>query len=437
MLDYIWMKEVNSTTRPTITSIAKEAKVSHSTVSLVLNGRGQELGIKQQTQQRILDVAEKVNYVPNSLARNLRDNKTKTIGVLWGFGRPGAEGMLAAIGNSIWEHGYAAQMVSSLSDPDLIPRALDDMARRCVDGVIFQASRKLLEDPQINRRLDQFSATVAVTDEPLDIPYNQVARDTPAVIEEVVDYLVASGRRRFCFLALSENSNLQKSRPFVERLRYHGLPTENVIIEATKPTGLHYPFNHIDDFQSALARRFPSEFPYDALLGSNDEAAAAALLHMRKLGLRVPKDVALVGFDNVSMNCISDPPLASIGWEHKAAASAIEQLLFAQLSGPRQGPKQIYIPMQFVWRQSAGDFPPKGAAHETSAAQSGGTGVPSVVPAQQEKPVGRISVTHPAIKKMDTLESQRAGTSDTKVDALASSFIHPTNHKPGGGFYRQ
>src|SRR5699024_4894834 len=116
----------------------------------------------------------------------------------------------------------------------IIPNALDDMLRRRVDGVIFQASKRLLENPRINHKLDQFPAAVVVTDEPLDVPYHQVARDTPTVIKKVVDFLVDTGRKRPCFFEFSGHSNDQKERPFLECLSEHGLSVEKAVIRAPR-----------------------------------------------------------------------------------------------------------------------------------------------------------------------------------------------------------
>jgi DNA-binding LacI/PurR family transcriptional regulator len=158
--------------RVTASRIAEVAGVSAATVSLVLNRRGDDLRINRDTQQRVLEAARQLNYVPNYLARGLSGGSTRSIGVIWPLGgAPYNAGIAYQLVQRFAKRGYLTFQTDHLSDAKFTCRALVDLAQRRVDGLVFYAGAKILDNPEMPRLLGEFKSVVVISarDVPLDV----------------------------------------------------------------------------------------------------------------------------------------------------------------------------------------------------------------------------------------------------------------------------
>ena len=112
----------------------------------------------------------------------------------------------------------------------------------------------------------------------------------------------------------------------------------------------------VDDIPALLDNLYAEKpFDIDALLCSNDVVAMGAMKWLRSRGLRIPDDVAVAGRDEVEVAAAMVPPLATVSWREPEVAQAIDDMLTASTGRPRSCPVQIKeVPMEFVWRESAG-----------------------------------------------------------------------------------
>ncbi|MHB1157749.1 MAG: LacI family DNA-binding transcriptional regulator [Phycisphaerales bacterium] len=349
-----------SSNRPTLLSVAKAAGVSHSTVSLVLNGRGEELRIGSQTRTRILQTAKALNYKPNQLARGLRGKKTKTLGVLWSLGGPHqSEAVARQIALIAMRHGYVIYLVDGLGDPDVIIAALRDFQQRGVDGVVLEVGvLDISPESPITQHLNNFPAVALATfaPTPTSTSFDQVVLDMYPAMHAVVDHLVAAGRRRLALMGCML-SNLHKFAAVRERWCHHGRsPDDLVEIDVSFPMRVHIPLADIDRWsRESLAKAQARGVEFDCLVGSCDEIAAAAQAHLMAQGVRVPQDVAVVGFNDNILASYTSPPLASVAREEDRMVEMLVGPLFERLQTPTDAPGRIQtVPMRFVRRASAG-----------------------------------------------------------------------------------
>lgn len=355
------MKSSVSSNRPTLLSVAKAAGVSHSTVSLVLNGRGEELRIGSKTRARILQTAEALNYTPNHLARGLRGKKTKTLGVLWSLGGPHRSVDVARqIAMIAKNHGYVIYLVDSLSDPDVTMRALRDFQQRCVDGIILEVGT-LDVSPQspLGQQLSHFSAVALVGFTAIQTPFDQMVLDMYPAMHDVVDHLVATGRRRLALLGCLR-SNFHKFQAVRERWLHHGRsPGDLVEIDVDFKSG-YFSLADIDRMtRESLTQALARGAEFDCLVGSADEVAAAALSLLMARGKRVPQDVAIVGFNDDILASYISPPLASVAREEGKLVELLFNPLLERLQTPTDAPGPApgriqTVPMRFIPRASAG-----------------------------------------------------------------------------------
>ncbi len=342
----------------TIAEVAREARVSKSAVSAAFRGSSSRSGTRlgQGTRQRIYEVARSLGYHPNPLAVGLNGGRTNTIGLLWSLGGPHSpETISRDMTLRMQKRGYLTHLADNLSDPEITLKLLGDFSRRRVDGIVLQADQ-VLQTPAIFRQLEGFDAALVVGGGPPkdDLRIDYLHHDRLPAFVEAADHLARIGRRRPAFLG-TLTANRSKSGAFFGQARRHGMevrPDAAVNLDADEKKPL------IHRCIAALEKRFGGrEFPFDALMCTSDELAVVAIDFLRRRGLRVPQDVAVVGFNDNPLNPFQTPPLASGDRRDGEVAAAVEEMLFNRLERPDLPPQRRSIAARFVWRESAGGRP--------------------------------------------------------------------------------
>jgi DNA-binding LacI/PurR family transcriptional regulator len=338
--------------------IALESKLSTTTVSLVLNGRADAVGIKPQTQQRVWEVAKRLNYTPNPLAVGLNGGRTGTIGLLWSLGGPHTAGAMSrAITLRMQKRDYLVHLADHFNDPAATLKLLTDFARRRVDGIILQSGGRVLENPSILQKVKEFPASLLVGDLPpsAGLAIDHLHHDRIVAYGEAMDHFVRIGRRRPVFLGPQGPGADEKANVFFEHARRAGLEvSEESRIDDRRESDQPL----VEWCRNALESRFNGrDFPFDALMCTNDEWAVVAIDFLRRRNLRVPEHVAVVGFNDNALDPYHSPPLASADRRDHAVADAIEEMIFNRLEHPQSPPQRRTIVAHFVWRESAGGGP--------------------------------------------------------------------------------
>lgn len=339
--------------------VAEQAAVSRSTAGLVLNGRGDELGIKPETQARIRAVAEQLQYRPNYLARGLTGQSTQTLGVIWSFAAYHPHMMMRReLTMRLHKRDYQPLVADSFNDKERVRRDLDEFRRRGVDGLIIRLNNELAEDQRIMRELDRWPRKVIVVEEATS-PWVRdawpvVVREVRPAMDELARHLVATGRRRPGVLLSSLGSNRAKTAAFLAALESHGLPGSWDQVVSLEGQYEMSQDDHCQVFEEGIARAKLDFSRFDALLCNCDEGAAMVLRACEGQGVRVPEDMALIGFNDTPFCKGISPRLASIGWENAKTADRVMQLMFAQLEGESIEGVRESVPLSFQWRESAG-----------------------------------------------------------------------------------
>lgn len=345
------------------TQLARTLGVSQRTVSSALNGSGR---VGEELRKRILDVAEQQGYRPNRLAAGLRGSRTRSLGIVWTFADPwaGDSGVALDITRQFQQNGFAVYQALHDTDVEILGRRIDDLLDRCVDALVVQATPTQLVHPEIQRRLQTVSAVTVSREFVPGLSADQVVHDRYAAIHEVVDHLAATGRRSPCMiLAMSEESNPPKYRTFTERWAEHGVKeTGRMLIDMTSAPHrasskvlAHPKFEeHGIRHRTAFAEKFPNTVPVDCVFCFNDTGALYVMRELHDRGIRVPEDVAVVGFNNDQAGAIWLPPLATGDRRHRAVSEAVVALLKRRAEDAAAPFDVVTVPMRFIWRESAG-----------------------------------------------------------------------------------
>ena len=330
--------------RATIRDVAARAGVSIGTASKALNANGR---LKQETREKVAAAAQELGFRPNAMAQSLHRSRSMTVGILStdSFGRFTFP-IVEALEERLAEHGIAVFMCNATDDPAREKQHLDQLLGKRIDGLLVTA-----------RRSDMRPA-IAVPGNSMPVIYVFSQTDDPDALCLVpddcggamlgVDHLVATGRKRIAHLTGPATFE-------AVQLRYKGY--RDALAKAGLPEIAGYSLNgrwSEASGREAVAELFDgkSDVP-DALFCGNDQIARGATDALRERGLRVPEDVAVVGFDNWDVMALAArPPLTSVDMNLRALGLAAGERLIAMIAGERlKGVERL--PCSLVVRQSS------------------------------------------------------------------------------------
>jgi len=329
--------------RVKMADVARAAGVSVATVSKVVNGRD---GIAQATVDRVLAAVEELGYEASLGARSLRSHRTNVIGVLVAEFEPFSTELLKGVSEAIASTGYELLAWSGGHRGTAVGwerRSLARLGGTLIDGAI-------LVTPTV---VDAGAGIPVVAIDPhtgsADVPC--VDSDNLAGAVLATEYLLGLGHRRIALLG---------GRPDLEsaRLREQGFRTAMAaagvaVDESMVCNGGYRPETAEGPARELLTRR---DRP-TAVFGGNDLMAIRTVEVALELGLRVPEDVSVIGFDNVPESALVTPPLTTVRQPlHAMGATALE-LLVGMLASPDAKVADVRLPTALVERASCGPVP--------------------------------------------------------------------------------
>ncbi len=309
--------------RVTIEDVAREAGVSAMTVSRVINDQP---GVGQGTRARVRAVVDRLGYRRNGLARSLKARRSHTIGLIVpDITNPYFPEIVRGAEDTALESGYGVFLSNAIEDQRREAAALRLLEERRVDGVIVVSPR--LPAKRLYALLRPHRAAVVVNRiVPAEVA-GTVRLDHANGVRQAIDHLYALGRRRFAVLAGPDSSSAagERVRAAQAALAARGLklPADHVV--QTAP--------YIDDGASSARRLLEAVEQVDALLCYNDLVAAGALQACAALGLRVPEDVAVVGFDDIPFARMFTPPLTTLHVPKYDLGVNAMRILFDRMAG--------------------------------------------------------------------------------------------------------
>jgi len=326
----------------TIYDVAKVAKVSIATVSKVINQTG---SISEKTRNRVLKVMEDLNYKPSVVASALTGKRTNTVGLLI----PDlANPFFAEIARSVEDRGHEAgfnlMICSTDNDPDKESEYISLMRRKSVDGIILASG--LISDTAVKQLIDhQIPVAVIARDLPV-LAVNAVLVDDFAGGYMAASHLLSLGHRRIGVVA--EDLRLLSSQERVRGYR-HALEEAGVAID----DGLV----RVSDFTIEGGRRAALELLQlpdrpTALFACNDLLAIGAMRAAKELGLAIPEDLSVVGFDNTILAEIVDPGLTTVAQPIVNMGRQVVDLLIEEMQGEEKPARRVVLLPRLVERNS-------------------------------------------------------------------------------------
>ena len=336
--------------------LAKSLGVSQYTVSVALGRKGR---ISEVTRKKVLEAAEAQGYRPNILAAGLRGSKTMTIGMVWLFVDPWTGDSIIAYDllERLQLKDYSAIQVQHHEDPKVLCRQINNLISRQVDALVLRATPPQLMNPDVLEVIKSGPPVLAVTREDIpEFPGDILIHDRNKAIHQIVEYFAKTGRKRPAMaLSMAQESNPPKYKAFAEACGNMGIKKHpKMLLDLDYP---HCSEETGERHLHAMQKYFPDEVDIDALFCFNDVGAMYAMHELQQRGVKVPEDIAVVGFNNITPGKITSPPLATGDRKPELMAEKLEEMLMKRINQPDLEMQRETIHMEFVWRESAGPKP--------------------------------------------------------------------------------
>ncbi|NUP47434.1 MAG: LacI family DNA-binding transcriptional regulator, partial [Catenulispora sp.] len=341
---------------PTLKDVAQRAGVSVRTVSNVVNGH---VYVADETRRRVQAAIDALGYRPNLLARNLKQGRSAIIGlVVPELDVPYFAELARLIIAEAREHGYTVLIDQTDGDEERERELIGDNSRAVnFDGLIVSPLSLAVSDLRA-RRSD--TPVVLLGERIFDSDADHVAIDNVLAAREATEHLIGLGRTRIAAVGVQQNSGTAnlRARGFTEAFRRSGQTVDESLLVSTE----HY---HRADGARAMAELLDRDVVPDAVFCFSDLLALGALREALSRGLRVPEDLAIVGFDDIEDGRYSTPSLTTVAPDKvRLARFAVGQVL-ARIQGDQgASPREIITPHQLEVREST--------AGKTAGAVGGG-----------------------------------------------------------------
>ncbi len=328
----------------TIKEIAKLANVSTSTISRVVNNSGY---VKTDVRERVEKIIEETGYRPNAYAKALLLNKSHTIGVILPKINSTSSGdTVAGIDEYISEKGYTLILGNSNHSIDREIELYQVFQEKMVDGIILVATELTLRHKEIIRKSG--IPTVILAQESLD--------STPCVVfdevfaaSELAEYLIEKGRKNIAFIGVGEYDiavGVKRKEGFLKVIREHNLNIPDTYIKKGD-------FSVESGYKACQELFEENKKKPDAIFAVTDKMAIGAMGYLFEKGLKIPKDIAVVGMGGGYFAKYFHPKITTSKYNYKDMGYEGAKLLYDIISENTTRTKKIVMNHEIVIGQSS------------------------------------------------------------------------------------
>ncbi len=334
--------------RPTQVDVARLAGVSRATVSYVLNRQSDpRVPISEDTRQRVLEAVAELGYEPDARAQSLRSGSTKTIGLLIpDLKNPHFWQIINGASHEARRAGYDLLLTSSDLDRQQEEKTLKSLSGRRIDGLILLTAFTTLSEELLAQTAARRLPIVMIGCKKLN--FDCIGSNYSESTGEVMAHLRELGHERIAFIHGVANKRLGMDRlqPYKDSLQAAGLPVDETLIA-------HCGATRNDAYEAAKQLLSQSLRP-TAIIVVNDLLAGGVIRAAADLGLSIPQDFSLVGFDDIPSAQYMTPRLTTVRTEAEEIGRGAVELLLQRLGDGKRPLQAISIPTQLMIRESTG-----------------------------------------------------------------------------------
>jgi len=323
---------------PSIKDVAAESGVSTATVSRVLSNKPY---ITPGVRDRVMAAVQKLGYRPNQVARSLRSQQSTTIGLIVSdVCNPFFTDVSRTVEDCAYNQGYSVFLCNSDGDEKKELKYLHEMYDKNVAGIIISPTKKTCDNFS---RLD-LKLPMVVYDRPIKgCPIDSITIDNVDAAYQLAQHLVASGYKHIAGIFIGEATGIERREGFEKALKEAGFVQPTVVItRSTISSGY--------DATRKLLTQTPRP---DAIFATDNLVLEGSMQAIIELGLKIPTDVGLVGFDNVSWMTLVQPPLTVIRQPTDEIGRMAVDLIMRRIEDPERPPLQVILKSQLMIRGSS------------------------------------------------------------------------------------
>ncbi len=339
--------------RVTLRDVAKKANVSVATVSIVINGNNQ-MRIREKTRQRILDVARELNYQPDLNAQILKGKTSSMIGLLIpDITNPFYPEVVRGVTDKANSLGYNVILFNSDNKLEQEAFFIDTLKSLKVAGVIICGVDDGGEqEAALLATLDRDGIPVVAVDRGvLNGKIPSVMIENREACFEAVEYLIKGGHKRIAFVETGQSVGIMEDRfrGYKEALEAYGLEVSKDLFYHLKSTNLEY-LHQANGLVKKIRRAKPK---ITAIFATADVVAIEIIRAAKQLNIRVPEDLSVIGFDDIQLAELIDPPLTTV-WQPKYEMGQISMIVLnSMIKEELVAQKTVILAPKFIPRKSA------------------------------------------------------------------------------------
>lgn len=334
----------------TLEEVASRASVSISTVSRVLNAPAK---VRPITRNRVEEAIRQLRYRPNRVARRLRtrDGRAHLLGlIIPDIQNTFFSNVVRGVEDEARAHDYAVILCNSDEDLDREQFYLDILRAESADGVILPPIRG---DERTARRLAELGLPVVCIDRRVaPVAVDTVVAENREGARMAIDHLIGLGHRRIGAIIgpLNLSTSVERLAGYRQALVAAGIPPDDGLLGSGAPRR--------EDGRRIAATLLAVRPRPTALFAGNALLALGALEALRGFGLRVPEDVAIVGYDDEPWAGLLDPPLTTVRQPSYEIGRRAAELLFQRIAAMDRSPALVVLQPELVVRRSCGSSTP-------------------------------------------------------------------------------
>lgn len=305
----------------TIKDVANHAKVSTSTVSRVLSGKGYA---NDETRKRIMQAVLELDYRPNVLAQSLKVGHSDTIAVIV----PGIQNLIfpdivRGVEDTARKAGFTVVLCNSDEDMEVEKKYIEKLRNRWIDGFIVSS---MTEESEHIRQLYHEGVPVVLTGRIYDNSIDAVVIDNEQAAYDATAYLIKSGNKKIAIALGREELSIYRNR----LLGYHRALSEfNIKFDETL---VLHENNGTNSFYYIVKNLMAAGVLPDAIFATSDAKAIVCMRAIRDAGYGIPEDVSVMGFDNVTISAMLEPPLSTVSQPLYEMGALAARKLIAQIT---------------------------------------------------------------------------------------------------------
>ncbi|GAB4317349.1 LacI family DNA-binding transcriptional regulator [Pseudothermotoga elfii] len=336
----------------TLKDIAKALGVSVTTVHKALNGHPD---VSEETRKRVLEVTEKLGYIKNETASNLRTSGSNTIAFISSnISNPFYEQVIKGMNQAAEDFGYMLLITNLINDSrDDLVRSIEILMKKRIDGLIIAANMLALNHQDLRKyKIREFCVAFGTVFPPEE--FDVVSPNNFKGGYIATKHLIESGCKK---IAMLHSSNFEIEKNLNERFKGYLRALQDHNIEFSQELLFIQKQFMSKSYGTQSAYKILKEklktTQFDGLFCYNDETAYGAIEAIKESGLRIPEDIAVVGYDNLEFSRMISPQLTSITFDkYKLGYKAVEMLL-ERINHPELNPRIELIDVKIVVRESS------------------------------------------------------------------------------------